>query len=52
MRIVYANLELLYINAAPEIVEKPGDSSLSRLKSLYIQAKDLSEKEVMYVYYP
>ncbi|MBA0802088.1 hypothetical protein Gohar_012417, partial [Gossypium harknessii] len=30
----------------PEVVEKPGDSSLSRLKSLYIQARDLSEREV------
>ncbi|KAL8120135.1 hypothetical protein AgCh_017317 [Apium graveolens] len=28
---------------APEVVEKPGDSSLSRLKMLYTQAKDLSE---------
>ncbi|KAE8699663.1 Protein kinase G11A [Hibiscus syriacus] len=31
---------------APEVVEKPGDSSLSKLKTLYIQARDLSEKEV------
>ncbi|XVF60196.1 hypothetical protein PTKIN_Ptkin08bG0025100 [Pterospermum kingtungense] len=34
------------LQTAPEVVEKPGDSSLARLKSLYIQAKDLSEKEV------
>lgn len=33
-------------NAAPEIVEKPGDTSLSKLKNLYIQAKELSESEV------
>lgn len=32
------------------MVEKPGDSSLSRLKMLYIQAKELSENEVAYVY--
>ncbi|KAL9236249.1 hypothetical protein vseg_010943 [Gypsophila vaccaria] len=31
---------------SPEVVEKPGDNSLSRLKGLYIQAKDLSETEV------
>ncbi|KAH1128726.1 hypothetical protein J1N35_000104 [Gossypium stocksii] len=35
------------LQATPEVVEKPGDSSLSRLKSLYIQAKDLSEREVV-----
>ncbi|KAJ8750289.1 hypothetical protein K2173_014204 [Erythroxylum novogranatense] len=34
------------LQTTPEVVEKPGDSSLSRLKSLYIQAKDLSENEV------
>ncbi|KAF2308429.1 hypothetical protein GH714_009581 [Hevea brasiliensis] len=34
------------LQATPEVVEKPGDSSLSRLKSLYTQAKDLSEHEV------
>lgn len=33
-------------NAAPEVVEKPGDTSLSKLKNLYIQAKELSESEV------
>ncbi|KAJ4729321.1 SGF29 tudor-like domain [Melia azedarach] len=31
---------------APEVVEKPGDNSLAKLKNLYIQAKDLSENEV------
>ncbi|KAJ6751560.1 hypothetical protein OIU85_002033 [Salix viminalis] len=31
---------------APEVVEKPGDTSLAKLKSLYTQAKDLSESEV------
>lgn len=35
--------------AAPEVVEKPGDNSLSKLKTLYIQAKELSENEVAYV---
>ncbi|KAK8483599.1 hypothetical protein V6N11_068232 [Hibiscus sabdariffa] len=35
------------LQASPEVVEKPGDSSLSRLKGLYIQAKDLSEREVV-----
>ncbi|XP_048493795.1 SAGA-associated factor 29 homolog A isoform X3 [Beta vulgaris subsp. vulgaris] len=30
----------------PEVVEKPGDASLSKLKLLYTQAKDLSETEV------
>ncbi|OAY29534.1 SAGA-associated factor 29 homolog A isoform X1 [Manihot esculenta] len=34
------------LNATPEVVEKPGDNSLSRLKILYTQAKDLSENEV------
>ncbi|RZB59931.1 SAGA-associated factor 29-like A isoform A [Glycine soja] len=29
----------------PEVVEKPGDNSLARLKFLYTQAKDLSESE-------
>ncbi|KAF5961625.1 hypothetical protein HYC85_002834 [Camellia sinensis] len=31
---------------APEVVEKPGDNSLLRLKMLYTQAKELSESEV------
>ncbi|KAM7509863.1 hypothetical protein LguiB_008738 [Lonicera macranthoides] len=30
----------------PEVVEKTGDNSLSKLKALYTQAKDLSETEV------
>ncbi|KAK2661638.1 hypothetical protein Ddye_000212 [Dipteronia dyeriana] len=34
------------LHATPEVVEKPGDNSLATLKSLYIQAKDLSENEV------
>ncbi|XP_022774358.1 uncharacterized protein LOC111316610 isoform X1 [Durio zibethinus] len=34
------------LQATPEVVEKPGDSSLSRLKGLYIQARDLSEREI------
>ncbi|XP_074320194.1 SAGA-associated factor 29 homolog A-like isoform X3 [Silene latifolia] len=34
------------LQTSPEVVEKPGDTSLSRLKALYIQAKDLSETEV------
>ncbi|KAI4339522.1 hypothetical protein MLD38_024461 [Melastoma candidum] len=32
--------------SSPEMVEKPGDTSLSRLKVLYTQAKDLSDSEV------
>ncbi|CAA7055227.1 unnamed protein product [Microthlaspi erraticum] len=34
------------LQTTPEIVEKPGDTSLSKLKILYIQAKELSESEV------
>ncbi|KAK1568334.1 hypothetical protein Q3G72_023233 [Acer saccharum] len=34
------------LQATPEVVEKPGDNSLAKLKNLYIQAKDLSENEV------
>ncbi|KAI3725978.1 hypothetical protein L1987_43781 [Smallanthus sonchifolius] len=34
------------LQSTPEVVEKPGDNSLSRLKMLYIQAKELSESEV------
>ncbi|KAM6573322.1 hypothetical protein CsatA_017402 [Cannabis sativa] len=30
----------------PEVVEKPGDNSLAKLKHLYTHAKDLSESEV------
>ena len=40
----------LYVGAAPEVVEKPGDTSLSRLKVLYTHAKELSESEVTYVH--
>ncbi|CAA0823431.1 SGF29 tudor-like domain [Striga hermonthica] len=31
--------------STPEVVEKPGDNSLSRLKMLYTRAKELSETE-------
>lgn len=41
---------MAYNNAAPEMVEKPMDSSLLKLRALYFQAKDLSETEVRYVY--
>lgn len=34
------------LQATPEVVEKPGDNSLAKLKNLYIQAKELSENEV------
>ncbi|EPS58013.1 hypothetical protein M569_16804, partial [Genlisea aurea] len=34
------------LQSTPEVVEKPGDNSLSRLKMLYIHAKDLCESEV------
>ncbi|XP_057491152.1 SAGA-associated factor 29 homolog A-like [Actinidia eriantha] len=34
------------LQSAPEVVEKPGDNSLLKLKSLYIQAKELSENEI------
>lgn len=34
------------LQANPEMVEKPGDTSLSRLKNLYTHAKELSENEV------
>ncbi|KAK9272696.1 hypothetical protein L1049_003073 [Liquidambar formosana] len=34
------------LQTTPEVVEKPGDTSLARLKSLYIHARDLSENEV------
>ncbi|KAF5739588.1 hypothetical protein HS088_TW12G00797 [Tripterygium wilfordii] len=36
------------LQATPEVVEKPGDTSLARLKHLYTQAKDLSESEVTF----
>ncbi|PHU27778.1 hypothetical protein BC332_06110 [Capsicum chinense] len=34
------------LQATPETVEKPGDNSLSKLKMLYTQAKELSESEM------
>ncbi|GAB4847898.1 SAGA-associated factor 29 A [Ancistrocladus abbreviatus] len=34
------------LQSTPEVVEKPGDTSLLRLKNLYTQAKELSETEV------
>ncbi|KAL3813830.1 hypothetical protein ACJIZ3_015098 [Penstemon smallii] len=34
------------LQSTPEVVERPGDNSLSKLKMLYIQAKGLSESEV------
>ncbi|CAL0332994.1 unnamed protein product [Lupinus luteus] len=33
------------LQTTPEVVEKPGDNSLARLKVLYTQAKDLSDSE-------
>ncbi|KAB5521041.1 hypothetical protein DKX38_025360 [Salix brachista] len=34
------------LQITPEVVEKPGDTSLAKLKNLYTQAKELSESEV------
>jgi SAGA-associated factor 29 len=34
------------LQSTPEVVEKTGDGSLTRLKALYTQAKELSETEV------
>ncbi|CAN0924588.1 SAGA-associated factor 29 homolog A [Linum grandiflorum] len=34
------------LQATPEVVEKPGDNSLPKLKILYMQARDLSETEI------
>ncbi|KAL9249258.1 SAGA-associated factor 29 homolog A-like protein [Drosera capensis] len=34
------------LQTSPEVVEKPGDNSLLRLKTLYTQAKSLAESEV------
>ncbi|KAM0954857.1 hypothetical protein TB2_022963 [Malus domestica] len=34
------------LQATPEVVEKPRDNSLSKLKNLYVHAKELSESEV------
>ncbi|XP_024625321.1 SAGA-associated factor 29 homolog B isoform X2 [Medicago truncatula] len=33
------------LQTTPEVVEKPGDNSLAKLKMLYTQAKDLSDNE-------
>ncbi|XP_020227696.1 SAGA-associated factor 29 homolog B isoform X4 [Cajanus cajan] len=41
----YSSLEAILFALAPEVVEKPGDNSLARLRLLYTQAKDLSENE-------
>lgn len=46
--VLFFNLSL-HGNKAPEVVEKPGDNSLSKLKNLYAHAKELSENEVTYV---
>lgn len=46
-----AGLSFFFADAAPELVEKPGDNSLSKLKALYTHAKDLSESEVKYVHF-
>lgn len=35
------------LQTTPEVVEKPGDTSLMRLQVLYLQAKELCEKEVV-----
>lgn len=34
------------LQTSPEVVEKPGDTSLLKLKNLYTEAKELSETEV------
>ena len=44
-------LNFLLAHAAPGVVEKPGDNSLSRLKMLYTQAKELSEGEIKCVHH-
>ncbi|KAF4379986.1 hypothetical protein G4B88_029978 [Cannabis sativa] len=38
--------KLYFLWNAPEVVEKPGDNSLAKLKHLYTHAKDLSQSEV------
>lgn len=52
MQLFRIKSNLLFVYTAPEVIEKPGDNSLTKLKSLYIQAKELSETEVQYVRYP
>lgn len=42
-------IPFMLINAAPELVERPSDTSLLKLKYLYSRAKELSESEVTYV---
>ncbi|KAG4914992.1 hypothetical protein JHK87_052549 [Glycine soja] len=37
--------DMIQNHSSPEVVEKPGDNSLARLKFLYTQAKELSESE-------
>ncbi|KAF8088412.1 hypothetical protein N665_0543s0022 [Sinapis alba] len=44
--LVEINKMHMKLQSSPEVVEKPGDTSLSKLKLLYIQAKELSESEV------
>ncbi|BBH00465.1 SGF29 tudor-like domain-containing protein [Prunus dulcis] len=34
------------LQATPEVVEKPGDNALAKLKALYVHAKELSENEM------
>ncbi|XP_052195705.1 SAGA-associated factor 29 homolog A-like [Diospyros lotus] len=45
---VLADINKLHkkLQTTPEVVEKPGDNSLSKLRSLYEKAKELSENEV------
>lgn len=47
---LYPFFLFFYVDAAPELVEKSGDNSLSKLKHLYTVAKDLSETEVKYAH--
>ena len=42
------SITICHLNLAPELIEKSGDAMLPRLRSLYTQAKDLSETEVRY----
>jgi hypothetical protein len=47
---LFIYLFLINVDAAPEVVEKAGDNSLLKLKTLYTRAKDLSEAEVTYAH--
>ncbi|CAL5325667.1 unnamed protein product [Camellia sinensis] len=38
------------LQTTPEVVEKPGDNSLARLKMLYTQAKELSDSELTWCF--